>query len=459
MVAEALRRGLEWARPQALWLGVGGLLALVAALAAVRGNPLIVGTGLLGLFFLAMIDWPHLAALALFISLMFDQAGRLDVSVAGLPLTMSKLATGVLMGVLATRWAMVRPWASAWTPMSRALVVLMAAMLWSLIWRQVPEYEDDGTPAGRLNLVSTAMVILMAHAVAAAIADAHVRTVARVAALASMLVLGGAIFNIDETLGRSAGSFGDPNAWAGVVMLACHFAFGVLSGERLGRVATLVVVPGVFAVYAAALFQSGSRGGLIAAIVLSPLTLWLLRGHWRGLLLGVLAAGLLAPAVTADPQFLTTRFSALWEPELHSSQHTGVDSIEGRWFFQVLAWEQFLENPWMGIGLGGFKTVSADYFPLFGGRDAHNTYMQVLCEQGLLGISVLAAWLWSVVNMVWKTVRDPAAPAWVQSAVAGLGVGWLGFALVNTTIGELLTSAFAWFYLGLLAALVRGGAR
>ena len=52
------------------------------------------------------------------------------------------------------------------------------------------------------------------------------------------------------------------------------------------------------------------------------------------------------------------------------------------------------DHPWVGTGLGSFKTVYAEYqsFPDDSLWDhAHNDYVEVLAETGLIGGSVIAA--------------------------------------------------------------------
>lgn len=57
----------------------------------------------------------------------------------------------------------------------------------------------------------------------------------------------------------------------------------------------------------------------------------------------------------------------------------GEDITTGRIEFYKKAWDAFLDYPIFGIGLGEYsKYTGVDHYP-------HNTYLQVLCEQGLVG--------------------------------------------------------------------------
>lgn len=57
----------------------------------------------------------------------------------------------------------------------------------------------------------------------------------------------------------------------------------------------------------------------------------------------------------------------------------GGDISSGRSQLFELAISQFVKHPLFGIGLGNFTKVTGAY------TDVHNSYLQVLCEQGLVG--------------------------------------------------------------------------
>ena len=57
----------------------------------------------------------------------------------------------------------------------------------------------------------------------------------------------------------------------------------------------------------------------------------------------------------------------------------GHDITSNRTYLYGLAWNVFLDNPWFGIGVDQFIKVTHAY------TDVHNTFLQVLCEQGVFG--------------------------------------------------------------------------
>jgi hypothetical protein len=62
-----------------------------------------------------------------------------------------------------------------------------------------------------------------------------------------------------------------------------------------------------------------------------------------------------------------------------------------------MAWHDFVSSPIWGVGWGNFA-------PTPGGH-AHNSYLQVLAELGLVGFVLLGAWLLSLIHGLWKAGR------------------------------------------------------
>jgi O-antigen ligase len=63
---------------------------------------------------------------------------------------------------------------------------------------------------------------------------------------------------------------------------------------------------------------------------------------------------------------------------------TGEDTTTGRSYLYSIAIDSFKSSPILGIGLGNFINKAGAY------SDVHNTFLQILCEQGLLGMVLFA---------------------------------------------------------------------
>lgn len=76
----------------------------------------------------------------------------------------------------------------------------------------------------------------------------------------------------------------------------------------------------------------------------------------------------------------------------------GTDVTSGRLRLYVRAWHLFIENPIFGIGWGGFKETTTSSYVIYSVLDAHNIYLQVLCEAGIIGgisifLSLIIFWI------------------------------------------------------------------
>lgn len=73
----------------------------------------------------------------------------------------------------------------------------------------------------------------------------------------------------------------------------------------------------------------------------------------------------------------------------------GGDITNGRMEFYTLAYSMFLQHPLLGNGWGSFmytyQKLHGAYAGVYSLMSAHNVYLQVLCETGILGLSVFLA--------------------------------------------------------------------
>ncbi|KAA3658317.1 MAG: hypothetical protein DWQ10_11440 [Calditrichaeota bacterium] len=87
-----------------------------------------------------------------------------------------------------------------------------------------------------------------------------------------------------------------------------------------------------------------------------------------------------------------------------------------------------------GIGKGHYSPMSVDYVPeeelaRTGVRDAHNTYLKIAVEQGILGLILwlsMAASTWWYFRRVRLKLSDDRPPTYLQLYALGLEIGMLG---------------------------------
>jgi O-antigen ligase len=211
-----------------------------------------------------------------------------------------------------------------------------------------------------------------------------------------------------EDFGRLAGAGGDPNETAAAMVagLALATALGVAArGKPLVRLAC--VAAGVICMLA--LFLTSSRGGLIALAV-ALIAAVFLGGRRRGTML---VAALGAILVTVF-YFATIAPADVRERVIHPEGGTGRVDI---W---TVGLRMVKDNAIHGVGSGNFTTSSIHYllepgvllrddFIIDTPKVAHNTYLQILAELGIVGFALFMTILLFSLVCAFKAHRVAAA--------------------------------------------------
>jgi O-antigen ligase len=175
---------------------------------------------------------------------------------------------------------------------------------------------------------------------------------------------------------RAAGPFGEPNFFA--LSLATTMPLQYLLVLRHGRW-QVVGVLGIIAVLGG-IVAAGSRGSLVAALAgLLLSVVWArpaAQSAWRsrGLALGALALAGVVLAMSLQAQIQS------------SSERT----VSGRASENRIALAMFADRPVPGVGANQYAVRYREYSRRIGDdprpqREAHNLYLEVLAEQGLIG--------------------------------------------------------------------------
>jgi|GEM_PF-2529934 len=211
--------------------------------------------------------------------------------------------------------------------------------------------------------------------------------------------------------------------------MACGLVLAVAAwrGRRWWQLAAAGAA--VLAATAAFLFL-GSRNATLALAV-AVLALVVLGSGRARLPVAGLALAVVVGVVTLTSPSLTSKF-----------QRVDFGSVEGilgaRTDFWELGWAMFLDRPVLGAGWRNFGRVDAatlgfDFQPgtaIAEADHAHNQYLNVLAEGGVLGFAAYVAVLGVAALALWR--RRPAAPgdravvwsagvaAWIMIVVGGL---------------------------------------
>lgn len=235
---------------------------------------------------------------------------------------------------------------------------------------------------------------------------------------------------------RFTGPLPDANFFAAYLAFLIPVCVGrlVAGGSRRG---TILAALGL-GLLAAGLLLTASRGGLLA--VLCGLLLFLIflsnRSRLRALAIG-LATVLLVPLLLSST--LASRYQFLIDPSVAAP--VADRAVEGRLASWQVAEQLFYDHPLMGVGVGNFKPhyqqTALDLGLIFRGegRSAHSLYLEVLSEQGILGLSLLLA-------VLGVAVATPLAVAsrLARSGAVPLAMELRGFAIGLITM--LLARAF-----------------
>jgi O-antigen ligase/polysaccharide polymerase Wzy-like membrane protein len=211
-------------------------------------------------------------------------------------------------------------------------------------------------------------------------------------------------------------------------------------------------------VLVASLFLSGSRGGILSAL-LSALILFVL--VWRRIpsRLLVWSSAVVLPA-------LTLLFTAWVGADLLKHHGTATQAVEreaslhSRWLVWEAAARHLDLSGWTGFGIGTFEDSFAPYAPPGGAArwdKAHNDYLQLAWETGLVG-ALLIVWGGIVygVRYLWPALRARAHP--LDLFRLGLAVAVLSLA-IHSVVDFNLQIGSNGFLFALLAGLLVATAR
>ncbi len=258
------------------------------------------------------------------------------------------------------------------------------------------------------------------------------------------VIVGLAFSGLDPATGATAASTqdegrlavvgsNDPNYLAVLLIPTIALAVGLVACVRgsLGRLAVLAAIPVL--VYGLAATQS--RGGLLGGIIAMLVGVALARRRRLAL------AGGLVALVTVAILALTTTPGAL---ERVTSTNGGGNGRADLW---SIAWRMGADHSVVGVGLGNFVVRSQDYVRDVGRIEfaefvvdkdpkvAHNLYLQLWAETGMVGVALL-------IIVLLACLRALLVAAWRFERRGDAGLAVLSRALCAGLAGALAAEAF-----------------
>ena len=241
---------------------------------------------------------------------------------------------------------------------------------------------------------------------------------------------------------RYAGAGLDANDLGLMMALSIPVSYHLLIREK-GRMAWVYRLQLVLAV--ATILLTASRGATLACLValaIVPLTQTRLTMRQRIAVFLTLSL-LIFSVIFFAPETSWDRISSVPGEFMHGT-------LTGRTLIWKAGWEVFREHPYVGIGVDAFRPVVSRVLaepirtddPELWGPPAHNTFLSVLVEQGVLGFAIFCAMLIVLVLSL------KAAPSFQRKLwIVCLGVWAVG---VSSLTWEMRKPT--WFFFGLLIA-------
>ena len=219
--------------------------------------------------------------------------------------------------------------------------------------------------------------------------------------------------------------YGDLNAAGSYFVMALFVAIGLTMRRRGLPWLTSVVLVGC------AVWVTGSRmaviSGMLAMMLPAGARAW--RMGRGGVRRTTVAAAILVLALLAV-------VAAFAIPERGNQQSAGT-AAHVRWELGRTSLRMTAANPMFGVGIGRFYSRSGEFsspellesFPPAIHENAHNNFLQILAELGIVGFAVVMWLLWSVARAAHRLLRadlhDPLRWGLVTGLLAFV-LSWLG---------------------------------
>ncbi len=192
-----------------------------------------------------------------------------------------------------------------------------------------------------------------------------------------------------SSLDRLRGTIADPNQLAAVLVVALVLALALAAVTRSPARRLLLI--GAASLALVSVFLTASRGGIVGLIAAMVTAIVLARGRRWAAIAGVMA--IVAASVV---------YIGLFDPGV-ANRYSTSDGGNGRTDIWKVGWRMVEAHPVRGVGAGNFRDVSGQYLLTEPGaitasdqiidepHFAHNVYLEVLAELGIVGLTLFGA--------------------------------------------------------------------
>lgn len=257
------------------------------------------------------------------------------------------------------------------------------------------------------------------------------------------------------------GPFVNQHHFAGFMEMTAGLAFGLLFGSRLAKERRLMLAVAAI-IMGVAVVMTSSRGGLLSflgvlAFVLVGNSLLGIKGKAND---GFLSSSPKRTAAIGAVALVLVVFGVVLFLGVDSSLMRGLgldpgdDISNGRLHFWQIALRIFADHPILGAGFESFGVAFTKYdsWPgVFRVEQAHNDYLQILADAGLVGLACVAAFIFLLFRKAFLGIKGDRDD-FRRSAKLGAIAGIFGILIHSFFDFPLRTPSNMFFFL-LLAAI------
>jgi O-antigen ligase len=437
--------------PAALWY-VGMAASAVLMGIAAGYNPKYAIAGAFALAFVAIVMVDVTLGLCAFTFLSFlelllvtDDKSFSFLKVAGFLLMISWLAH------ISTRRDKSESFVSEHPQFTFVLVAFLGWAMVSASWAEVPGQALDTSSRYFQNMILFLIVYTAIrkreHAIWVSWAWLAGATFATVPAM-----LNPPTYEDDLTV-RISGTIGDPNELAALLVAGVVFA-GVLTAITRDRPPLRLAAGGAVVLFLLGIFYTVSRGGLLALGV-ALITACFIAGRWRGRALVVAGLGI---------SIVVIYFASFAGLDARD-RVTTVQGGTGRSDLWTIGWRMVKDEPIHGIGSGNFPISSIHYlvqpgvierddFIISTPKVAHNTYLQIFAELGIVGLALFLTIVGFAISCALKAAQwfGRHGDTQMELVSRGMVVALVGILTADFFISEMYGKQL-WLMMGLGPAL------
>jgi hypothetical protein len=357
-----------------------------------------------------------------------------------------------LIAVLAGSW-IVRTWKSGVLDLNAETILLPMLGLLLLAFVQLLPFGNSGISPGTLSVPASSALTLDPFAtqiflmrlvgyimfLAAALKfidteDRYRRAVTVILIFGGLIAFVGilqklaspdAIYGVRKHSGAIPfGPYVNSHHFSSLMVLISGIGVAHLLGSGIQKQTKLLVGIAVGLMAIAVPFTS-SRGGVLAYIAMLCVAViaWFYRGRSkeRSSLLPLIAGGAVLGLIVIGSLFYLGGESSMLRG--FGIENQAADISSGRFHFWAVAWKIFLANPIIGAGMDAFGVAFTRFDTesgLFRVEQAHNDYLQMLTDGGIIGLSLTIAFIFILIKRSLERFKKESDPFLRTTIIGGL---------------------------------------